>query len=562
MLRILLFLIILILYSCKEEHNTKNLKYSNNANHEKAVKFRDGEVSDSAFYYFNLAKDEYLSNNDSIKAAQTTINMAIIQCDHGDYFGAIETSLEADTMLANRKDSVSKSFLAANYNNLAIASNKLRNFDDAEKFYKLALINVTNLENKYIYYNNIGDVLTQKGNFKSALRNLDVALHIKDSMSYARALNNWAYAKHFENKSFNPIPFYLKALKIRKKDGNKYGLNSSYANLCDYYYQKAPNISLQFAKEMEKSAIATNSSSDLLEAIKRLILLDKHNYIKNFKNYNDLSEEIQLKSNRAKNQYALIRYGVEKSKAENNILKVDKLEAQKKIIYLAIALIGLIVIIFVGRISYKRRQKRLEQEKELLEQEKELEVKNTELKYSKKVHDIVANGIYQIITKLENHLDISRNETLDDLEYVYNWSRNISYDNEVSNQYEAFNEKISKLLSYFKNDDVDTILIGNDAEIWTDVSDNKKSEAYQVLRELLINMKKHSKADRVKLKFERDASLIKVSYSDTGIGMNNETILKNGMRNMVNRIENIGGYITFGTQTEKGLEINFSFPIS
>lgn len=555
MIRVFLLIFFLLLYSCKKNH-TDNATLLNNKSHEKANKFRDNQISDSAFYYYNIAKDEYFLNKDSSKAAQATINMAIIQSNSGDYFGSIETSLEADTLLAKKKDSISKGFLAANYNNLAVASNSLKNYDEAEKFYKLALENAVKLENKFVYYNNIGDVLITKGEYKNAIPYLQAALKSNVSVNYARALNNWARAKYLENQNFNPLPFYNRALNIRSKGDNKLDLNSSFANLCDYYKDKDKRIALDYAKKMEAAAIAANSSPDRLQSFKRKILLDPKNYQINFQNFTSLNDEIQLAVNRAKNQFALIRYGVEKSKAENSILKVDKLESQKKLIYLIIAIVGLITIIIAANISYKKRRKRLEQEKEL-------EVKNTELKYSKKVHDVVANGIYQVMTKLENNLDISRDETLDDLEYVYNRSRNISYDSAENNtESENFNVKINKLLGYFSSNDVGTILIGNEIEVWKDISDANKAEVYQVLRELLINMKKHSEADRVTLRFERTFEKVKVSYSDTGIGINDETILKNGVRNMVNRIENMGGSITFETQTEKGMEVNFSFPIS
>ena len=562
MIRVLLLILFLLLYSCKKSQPDK-VTLLNNSSHDKANEFRDNQISDSAFYYYNIAKDEYLLNKDSSKAAQATINMAIIQSNSGDYFGSIETSLEADTLLAKKKDSIAKGFLAANYNNLAVASNNLKNYDEAEKFYKLALENAVKLKNKFIYCNNIGDVLITKGEYQTAIPYLQTALKTTDSVDYARALNNWARAKYLENQNFNPLPFYNRALNIRSKGGNKLDLNSSFANLCDYYKDKDNRIALAYAKKMEGAAIAANSLPDRLQAFKRIIFLDSKNYQINFQKFTSLNDEIQLEVNRAKNQYALIRYGVEKSKAENSILKVDQLESQKKLIYLVIAVVGLITIIIFANLSYKKRRKRLEQEKELLKQEKELEVKNTELKYSKKVHDVVANGIYQVMTKLENHLDISRDETLDDLEYVYNRSRNISYDNIKNDDHsEVFHEKIAKLLSYFNNDEVNTILIGNEVEVWEDISDFNKAEVYQILRELLINMKKHSKADRVTLRFERTFENVKVFYSDTGIGINNETILKNGVRNMVNRIENIGGSITFETQTENGLEVNFSFPIS
>ena len=195
-----------------------------------------------------------------------------------------------------------------------------------------------------------------------------------------------------------------------------------------------------------------------------------------------------------------------------------------------------------------------------MQQEKDLEVKKTELKYSKKVHDVVANGIYQLMTKLENNLDISRDETLDDLEYVYDRSRNISYDAiEAHDNPEIFSEKIRKLIGYFNTPNVQTFIAGNDPTVWEGVSHFKKGEVYQILRELLVNMKKHSQADGVTLRFERIEDRSTVAYSDTGIGIKKETIFKNGLRNMESRIVNLEGVFIFDTEIEKGLKINFSF---
>ncbi|WP_435522294.1 hypothetical protein [Chryseobacterium indoltheticum] len=126
----------------------------------------------------------------------------------------------------------------------------------------------------------------------------------------------------------------------------------------------------------------------------------------------------------------------------------------------------------------KKKNIRFEKEKE-----KELEVKNTELKYSKKVHDVVANGIYQVMTKIENQDNFNKEQALDELEYVYEKSRDISYENPDS-QDEKFHEKISKLVASFKNDEVKTFTVGNQEETWENVTKSTQTEIYQIIREL------------------------------------------------------------------------------
>jgi hypothetical protein len=52
---------------------------------------------------------------------------------------------------------------------------------------------------------------------------------------YSRVLHNFAYSKFVLNSNYNPIPEFHKALKIRLKEKDNWGLNSSFAHLSDYY---------------------------------------------------------------------------------------------------------------------------------------------------------------------------------------------------------------------------------------------------------------------------------------------------------------------------------------
>jgi signal transduction histidine kinase len=74
-------------------------------------------------------------------------------------------------------------------------------------------------------------------------------------------------------------------------------------------------------------------------------------------------------------------------------------------------------------------------------------------------------------------------------------------------------------------------------------------------------MRKHSKAETVVVKFQRNASYLSILYSDNGVGMK-DTTKKNGLANTENRIKSIGGTIIFDNILEKGIEINLSFPFS
>lgn len=85
-------------------------------------------------------------------------------------------------------------------------------------------------------------------------------------------------------------------------------------------------------------------------------------------------------------------------------------------------------------------------------------------------------------------------------------------------------------------------------------------ELTYILQELMVNMKKHSAAANVVVKFEDMGNQIKIQYADDGIGLPSDFQYGNGLANTENRIASIGGKITFGNSTEQGLHILILIP--
>lgn len=541
--------------SCKKESSIQNNNSSTlttNPFLEKARLLKKNNSSDSAFIYFNLAKNSFLENNDSLGAGRALVNMAIIQTENNDFLGGIETSLEAQKYIKQKQDSNVLKTLASNYNNLGIASNYLKNYDQSVKYYISAIQTAVNKENKYVYYNNIGDILTTQTRYKEAIQYLEKAVLADSIINYARALNNLAKAKYLLNKEYNPVPEFYKALEIRKKINDGEGQNSSYETLSTYYLDKDKALSLNFAKMMLKAATYNRSPDDQILALQRIISLEPTSYLENFNKLNKISDAIQTKRNRDKNQFAIVRYDLEGERAKNQTLKAESAEQDSKILSLLIILILCIALI----IWFRKRQIQLKQEKEL-------EIKNTQLKLSKKVHDVVANGIYQVMTKIENQEHFDKVKALDELEFVYEKSRDISYEkSDASTEEKDISEKISELIGSFKNESVNTYVAGNEKIFWENISKTTLDEVYQIIRELLVNMRKHSGATIVSFRFERTENRISISYSDNGVGIPGDVLYKNGLSSTVSRIEAIRGAIIFDTKTEKGLKINISFPVS
>lgn len=539
-----LLIILLVLFSCgKRKANNQNENIA--TNYYKKAKSTKGNF---AFYYYNLAKNSYLEINDSSGVGRSLVNMAIIQYDNGDYYGSIETSLEANRYLKNINDSITRWSLAASYNNIGICSSYLYEFDNSIKFYKLALKYVNSPKNKYLYHNNLGDVLTTLKDYKQAINNFKIALQTNDVRDYAKALNNLARAKYNEDPNYNPLPDLYKALKIRQEDNDLYGQNSSYATLSNYFLDKDKEKALEYAKNMLAVSIQNNNIEDQAQALQKMINLDKENYLKYFKQFQVLNDSLQISKSKAKNQFAVVRYDVEQKNAENQKLKAESSERDNQILLLLIALILCIVLI----IWFRKRQIRLKQEKEL-------EVKNTQLKMSKKVHDVVANGLYHMMVDVQNNPEMDKTRILNNIEKMYEESRDISHETIIE---EDFSSRFVKMISSYSSEEQKVLTVGYTENIWENISYHIQLELYYILREILVNMKKHSKAKLASLKFEKNNESLKIKYTDNGVGIDHLNQQKGaGIHNTENRIESIGGDITFEKNPSGGLIIQITIPI-
>ncbi|WP_312991265.1 ATP-binding protein [Chryseobacterium flavum] len=550
MKKLIPFLLLLIISSCNK-NNTK----IDRTEYDKAYGFLKNSQKDSAFKYFNKAKDDFINQENFSYAGSCLVNMAIIQNDYGDYYGSQETGLLAIKYLNDKTDTLE---IVGNYNNLGVTCQNLKEYSKAAQFYNKAarfskdpIYQQTLLNNKAVSYSYLKKFDSAIWIFNRILAYPNIRNHPK---IFSQVYDNLFYTKFLKVPSNNVENELIEALNIRKTIKDDEGLNASLYHLTDYFREKAPKKALSFAKENLQIATRNNSPDDQLKALQNLITLEtpinsKYYFLK----YQNLNDSLQTERNKSKNQFALIRYDVEKIKAQNA-------EKEIQLLYRNIGITTLILALILLFFWIKKRKKRLEQEKELLKQEKELEVKNTQLKMSKKVHDVVANGIYQVMTKIENQEDFNRDMALDELEFVYEKSRDISYDK--TGEQKEFSKIISELIASFNNNTVKTFTAGNSPAIWESVSPTVKEEIYQLIRELMVNMKKHSQASHVAVKFEKANNIVDIQYKDNGVGISGDLIYNNGLRNAASRIESINGTITFDTKIEKGLKVNLSFPVS
>jgi two-component sensor histidine kinase len=550
----LLALIIILLFSCTNQ--AKKEKKPDNAFYDQAFEYREKGSADSAFFYFNIARDLFLQQKDSISAAKCLVNMSMIAIDKGDNFGAQEMALKAITYfdLSNKAQSV---YISSNYNNLGMATHNLRDLKRAIQYFQLAidfsqdsLTTLVNQNNKATVYKDMKAYKAALKIYRSILRETgDNKIH------YARALTNLSFTSWLQDHRYNPVPNYLKALRIRVEEQDLWGQNSSYTHLADYYEQRSLDTAVFYAKRKYELSKVIQSPGEQISALKELIKLTPAAEAKKyFSIYQQLDDSVQTAMWNDKNQFALIRYETEKHKADALTAQAEN-EHKKNSLLIQNFILAALIICLAGTFLWYRKRR------EVLQQEKELEVKNTELKYVKKIHDRVANKVYHLMSEVENTQILDRDMIMDKLEVLYDTSRDISYERQELSTEGTYADQLSEMLQSYSSSDTEVLIVGNDDQFWKDIGARSKTELVIVLQELMTNMRKHSKAQRVVVKFQRDDICINVLYVDNGVGMG-QASPKNGLQNTENRMNGIGGRITFESIHEKGLEVTISFPLA
>src|SRR5690606_739474 len=103
-----------------------------------------------------------------------------------------------------------------------------------------------------------------------------------------------------------------------------------------------------------------------------------------------------------------------------------------------------------------------------------------------------------VMVKLQQNVS-PKEDVLDDIENIYNKTRDISKEISAVEVNENFPEQLSDLLLSYNNEETAVITQNISKMNWKMVSDLKKIAIYRVLKELMTNMSKHSRATLVAL---------------------------------------------------------------
>ena len=514
-----------------------------------------------SYYYYNNKFDSAIlmfsraisSSTDSLDKANANIFIGMLLRQAGDIYAA-QQSLTAALRVLDPEDSKHQVSIISIYNELGNTSIDLKNYQDAVNFYNKGVAVTKDPAHILEIKNGKATALQKMGQYTDAIAIYDSILNERPAKMdlLARVISNRARTRWLLNPKLPVLDEYWQALKIRLDSQYHAGLNASYAHLSDYYTKVNPDSALWYAEKMYENAREYISPDDELEATDKLSRLSKASLSKQrwYEQFKNLNDSLLLARDTTRSRYALIRYDVQKSKSDNLLLQ-QRLTRQRVWMY---SLIGLALAIVLSlSVWYRKRRKRIQKETENA-------IREAQLRTSKKVHDVVANGLYHIMNELEHKEEIEKEPLITKIEGLYEKSRNISYEEPLDTS-ANFPKKIHELLAVYSNDQTKVIVIGNQAAYWNVVNAIQKQELQLVLQELLVNMRKHSGAKNVVIRFQQENDRVLVHYKDDGKGYPSPIKFGNGLQNTVNRIETLRGEIIFGESAEAGATITISLPL-
>lgn len=522
----------------------------------KSVLNRFRSNPEGVYEYAFLSKKVYLKMGDSAMAARRSLDMANAQQELGDLTGAQESATEAIKHLDREVD---PHLLSPAFNVVGLSYMGLGFHEDARKEFENALKHTDSPKDSLSYLHNIAIVYKNEGKYEEALKIFEEIIKSSepDTESRNRFLDNYYYTKWLRDSTENVEEELLDVVEKRLEDNDREGLITSYGHLSEYFEGTDPARSKAYAEAMLREAKTVSSSSSEVNALNKLIALsdgrEKENYLERYLSLRDSLQEVSLRS---KAHFAKVKFDEERKEQQINLLeaenesqslRTEKLQNRTLVISLA----ALLTLLFaVGLLYYfKQRAKK----------EKLREIYLTERRISKRIHDELANDIYNVMSTLEAVAPVA---VVDRLEKIYHRTREFSRENNEIDTGDRYVEDMLSMLSHATPATVKLIVRGEQEINWTRLEPEKKIVLYRVLQEIMVNMKKHSEASLVALIFSTEKKLLKINYSDNGKGTTETAInTGNGVRNIRMRLKTVYGKATFDT-SGKGLKAEICLPIS
>jgi signal transduction histidine kinase len=497
---------------------------------------------------------------DSYGLYQTTQNIGRLYIDLKDYHQALYYLHQSKQFLENGSYIYEKSKLNKN---IGSAHFKSMNIDSAAYYFHKSLDLRTQLnllvEDADIY-NNLGVIYYKKQQYKKALDLFQSALKVKES---SETLRNIAHVHYNQNNFQKANFFYRKSLSI----------STEFVEQMNSLHQL---IDVNIKLENYKRAIEYNN--------KYLMLRDS------FENQFQNSSKIRL----AYEQEKLKTLELEKNN-EIALIEIDKqnLENNRKqiLIYGLLLVLALLFFLLISVIQTKKqklnavkkekeRLKESQKVNELLQQQESrtlnamiLGQEEERKRIAQDLHDrlggtlaMVKNHFKSVEEKIAKLQDSNlktytlANKLLDEACADVRKIAHNMYNSTLNNfGLIASIEDLSQQLRDGKSLSVDFVHHGFNSRLPVRL----ETSMYNIMHELIGNTLKHAKATELTIQLVKGKDYVNITVEDNGKGFDLELCKKGlGLKNIVSRVEALGGESKIDSKPNKGTSIMIDIPLN
>ncbi|ALM07751.1 hypothetical protein SB49_07995 [Sediminicola sp. YIK13] len=515
--------------------------------------------SDEAYEFYNEAFKIDVRLGDYELAAEMLNAMATIQKSLGDYIGSQITAVEGLDYL---EKTTNYRVTSALQHIISVCAKEMGDYGDALLWNKKAIQLANNHPDQIssallvVYENTRANILVKYKRYTEAIAlytSLLEAANPTNAREGARIKDNLAYTFWLSGQeNADAEQKMLDALKVRLDLKDLSGLVSSYIHLTQFYLESDKAKALYYSESAYAIAREKNNPIAAMEALDYIIGL-KHDLNKNTTAealaYSEIRNGLEKSKQKIRRIYASTKYDNDQLSEDVLLLKAVTAEKEKQnILYLSsfiLVLMGSSFLFFI----LKRRHRI----------EKIQESYKTETRISKKVHDELANDVYQLMVQMED--TENKPHLLDSMEQIYLRTRDISKENNSIHTDIRYAEELTTMLSSYTPAATKIYTQGLEDIRWQKIGHEKKVALYRILQELMTNMKKHSEASLVAITFKKTGKYTLVSYTDNGKGIAIDgKNYGNGLQNVENRISAVQGSFTFTSERDNGFKAEIKFP--
>ncbi len=511
-----------------------------------AIVYQADDQSDSAVYYYEKALKAYEKANDLSELAAINLNISGIYLDQKLYDIGLDYAKKALSADTKAKDTLG---MIADNVNLSIAYYEKKDSKQEEKHNREALRLSEKIKKPYqimVACANMAEMFKDRKNYDSSL--------IYSKKAYQLSIEYGSDVTRIENL-LGMAHAYMK-----KKD---------YSNAYKYLNLATTDNAIN-ELSLEQKLYLTELRIDIYKNTGRYkeaaFLLDE---------FNKLTDSSFVVAT----QERVLEFNNKLKKAESEkVILAKEVEINKQKTWLYLLSISGIALLLLGFLFYRYQNKKQEaknQQIKLLEQENEfIAVKsslegqlNERVRISKEIHDDLGSSLTSISlltevlkTKVDSlkvpevaKISATSARMVDSMNEIV-WALNVH--NDTLDSLVAF---IRKYARDFLQDTTIKLVFKEDVNQDFTLQGNVRRSIYLVVKEAINNVVKHADAQQVKLNIQADNNKLTIVIEDDGKGINEEkkSAFGNGLRNMKQRIEDIGG--TFSMYQTKGMVVSIEY---